>query len=235
MAIKSIFFDLDGTLWDCKACTAYVMKKALLKLAERTEGVDMTEECLDMLNIALMDSIIEGGLIELSQPSYSRRFIKLFERCGMDDEKTAGEMSSHCYAARRLAVRTFLKDDAHETLVRLKNKGIITGVITNGTPAVKRNVIDSLGLRDSLDYIVLGEAEGFIKPDMRLFSLCIELAGAAPEETLFVGDSFFTDILGAKRAGAKAMLLCDKKVKIPTKIPPPDFAMSNLKGVLKIV
>ncbi len=235
MPIKSVFFDLDGTLWDYRACSAYVMEVGIMRLNELCGSCELPGDCTGMLNVALLDSVIEGGLRSLSQCSHAHRFDKFLQRCGISDRRLAGELGSHCHAVRRLSARTFLRDDAHETLRRLKNRGVRVGVLTNGTPGVKRNIIELLGLRDVLDYMVLAEAEGYVKPNRRIFSRCIELAGAEPAETLFVGDSFFTDLLGAKRAGAKAMLLCQRKVKIPTRIPPPDFALKNLKDILKIV
>ncbi len=235
MAVKSIFFDLDGTLWDYRACSEYVMDVGVTRLNELYEYCELPENCAGMLNAALLDLVIEGGLKSLAQASYSQRFRKLLMRCGIPDDGLSDRIGSHCHAVRRLSVRSFLKDDAYETLNRLKNRNISVGVLTNGTPGLKRNIIELLGLRDILDHIVLAEAEGCVKPSPRLFSRCIELAGAAPAETLFVGDSFFTDLLGAKRAGAKAVLLCGSTVKIPSRIPPPDYALKNLKDVLKIL
>ena len=235
MAIKSVFFDLDGTLWNYRACSEYVMRVAADHLGRRVEDeLDYPADYKTMLNVALLDVAIEDGLKNLSQSSYTRRFEKFLERCGIADLDLPRELNSHCHVARRLSVRAFLKEDAFETLVRLKNRGVSTGVLTNGTPAVKRNIIESLGLVDVLDHIVLCEAEGHVKPDTRIFRRCIKLGGANPEETLFVGDSFFTDLLGAKRAGAKAMLMCERRVKIPARVPPPDFALNNIKGILKL-
>ncbi len=235
MSIKYIFFDLDGTLWDYRACSEYVMEVGLMRLNEIREGYELPRDCTDMLNVALLDTIIETGLRRVSQSSYTNRFGKLLERLGISDDRLAAELGSHCHAVRRLSARTFLKDDAYETLAGLRNRGIGVGVLTNGTPAVKRNTVELLGLKDMLDHLVMAEAEGHLKPSVRLFRRCIEIGGAAPQETLFVGDSFLTDLLGAKRAGAGALLLCSQSVKIPARIPPPDFALKNLRDILKIL
>jgi len=235
MPVKTVFFDLDGTLWDSRACSAYVMGTAIKRLRQRGEKFEIPCHKVTSLNIALLDAVIEGGLQQLSYAAYKKRFDKFLERCGIASDVTARELSSHCHAARRLAIRAFIRDDAHETLIKLKNKGVGVGVLTNGTPAAKRQVIDSLGLRDILDYTILAEAEGLVKPDVRLFRRCIEIAGSQPSETLFVGDSFFTDLLGAKRAEAKAVLLCREKMRIPARIPPPDYALTGLKSILKII
>ncbi len=235
MSIKCIFFDLDGTLWDASGCNTYAMKRAVLKMEKLCESRHLTESYTDCLNIAMIDSIIDNGLRTLYQNSYTLRFAKMLQRCGIDDTDIAMEVSSHCLAAYRLAVRTFLRDDAHDTLVRLGNKGITTGIITNGTPGVKRNIINSLGLQNIINHIVMGEAEGYVKPDVRIFQRCMQLAGTNPPETLFVGDTFFTDVLGAKRAGAAAALLCAGKVRIPCQMPAPDYAFKNLKAVLSFI
>jgi len=235
MPIKTVFFDLDGTLWDYRACSAYAIEVAMTRLEQRCEGYELPEHYANLLNVALLEDVIEGGLRELSQSSYARRFARFSKICGIPEEVSVRELNFHCQSARRFSVRTFLKEDAHETLRRLRNRGVTVGVLTNGTPAVKRQVIESLGLRDVLDYTVLGEAEGFAKPDIRLFHRCMDLAGTKPREALFVGDSFFTDLLGAKRAGARAALICTEKIRIPARIPPPDYAFRNLKSLLAIV
>ncbi len=46
---------------------------------------------------------------------------------------------------------------------------------------------------------------GVEKPEARLFELCVEKAGCAPDECVFVGDSLKGDVLGAMNAGLRAI------------------------------
>jgi putative hydrolase of the HAD superfamily len=45
------------------------------------------------------------------------------------------------------------------------------------------------------------------KPDPRLFRLALQRAGAAPEEAVHVGDLYEVDVVGARAAGIRAILL----------------------------
>jgi putative hydrolase of the HAD superfamily len=49
--------------------------------------------------------------------------------------------------------------------------------------------------------------EGVEKPDTRFFSIVVQRAGGTPETTLHVGDLFYVDIVGARKAGLHAVLL----------------------------
>ena len=57
---------------------------------------------------------------------------------------------------------------------------------------------------EALDVPYLGHAG---KPGTRGFRAAMEQMGMAPEETAMVGDQLFTDILGARRAGVKALMV----------------------------
>ena len=47
---------------------------------------------------------------------------------------------------------------------------------------------------------------GIAKPDPRVFHLGLQEAGAAAAEAVYVGDSYFVDVLGAREVGMDAVL-----------------------------
>ena len=47
---------------------------------------------------------------------------------------------------------------------------------------------------------------GIAKPDPRIFQLGLDAAGTTPGETVYVGDSYFVDVVGARAAGLGAVL-----------------------------
>jgi FMN phosphatase YigB (HAD superfamily) len=47
---------------------------------------------------------------------------------------------------------------------------------------------------------------GVAKPDPRIFELGLRAARTMPEETVYIGDSYFVDVVGARRAGLGAVL-----------------------------
>ena len=47
---------------------------------------------------------------------------------------------------------------------------------------------------------------GVAKPDPRIFELGLRAARTKPAETVYIGDSYFVDVVGARRAGLGAVL-----------------------------
>jgi HAD superfamily hydrolase (TIGR01549 family) len=80
------------------------------------------------------------------------------------------------------------------------------GVVSNANGTV-RALMARLGLDRFFDAIVDSQEEGVQKPDPRLFRIGVERMGATPESTVYVGDIFTVDVLGARGAGLSAVLI----------------------------
>jgi putative hydrolase of the HAD superfamily len=80
------------------------------------------------------------------------------------------------------------------------------GVVSNANGTV-RALMTRLGLDRFFDVVVDSHEEGVQKPDPRLFRIGVERMGAAPESTVYVGDIFAIDVLGARAAGLSAVLI----------------------------
>ena len=50
------------------------------------------------------------------------------------------------------------------------------------------------------------------KPDALIFQHAVQRAGSRPACTLYVGDNYFADIVGAQRAGLKPVLLDPERI-----------------------
>jgi putative hydrolase of the HAD superfamily len=101
-----------------------------------------------------------------------------------------------------------LDPDALPTLHRLREQGLLVGVLSNFDhhPHVHR-VLAETGLGPLLDAIVISGAVGLKKPDPRIFYLACEKMGASAADTIFVGDHPEQDFEGAHNAGLHAVLL----------------------------
>jgi putative hydrolase of the HAD superfamily len=75
---------------------------------------------------------------------------------------------------------------------------------SNGTVRAK---LQRLGLARFFDTIVDSLEEGAEKPDPRIFVLALERMGARPDTTLHFGDLYHVDVVGARAAGLRAVLL----------------------------
>jgi HAD superfamily hydrolase (TIGR01509 family) len=92
---------------------------------------------------------------------------------------------------------------ALETLHRL---GLRLAVVSNSNGTVAR-LLEGLDLARWLDAVVDSGVVGFEKPDPRIFHHAAAMLGVEPGEAVHVGDLYSVDVVGARAAGARAILL----------------------------
>ncbi len=99
-----------------------------------------------------------------------------------------------------------LYPDVVPTLERLKSEGYTLGLVSNAPPGTV-GVIETLGLRRYLPTIVVSGVVGVSKPNPEIFRIALRDAGAEAAEALHVGDVYDADVLGARNAGIKGLLI----------------------------
>lgn len=96
--------------------------------------------------------------------------------------------------------------DVVPALRRLRALGF-TLVITSNANGALHWMLQRVGLAPFFDAVCDSCIEGVEKPDPRFFHIACERVGGRPETTLHVGDLYHVDIVGARRAGMRAVLL----------------------------
>ena len=77
-------------------------------------------------------------------------------------------------------------------------------IVSNGTAVVQDSRIEKAKLATYFKKIFISEKLGVNKPDAGFFELCFkEIPGIKKEETVIVGDSLTSDMLGGENAGIK--------------------------------
>ena len=99
-----------------------------------------------------------------------------------------------------------LFDDVKPALDALKERGLILGLISNIEQDMT-DTIDRLGLRSRLGIVVTSLEAGSNKPKPEIFQYALRQAGLRPAEAVYVGDQYQVDIVGARGAGMKGILL----------------------------
>jgi putative hydrolase of the HAD superfamily len=92
------------------------------------------------------------------------------------------------------------------TLKELKNRGLILGLISNVVQDMESTYTE-LGIQPYLDIKVTSSEVGYDKPRPEIFMAALEKAQVKPEESIFVGDQYHLDIVGARGVGIKAVLI----------------------------
>jgi putative hydrolase of the HAD superfamily len=91
-------------------------------------------------------------------------------------------------------------------LARLRQAGLRLAVVSNANGTVER-LFERLDLVRFFDAIVDSQVEGVEKPDPRLFERALERAGGERETALHVGDLYHVDVVGARAARLRAVLV----------------------------
>lgn len=97
-------------------------------------------------------------------------------------------------------------DDVVPALAALRAQGLKLTVVSNANGRL-RLLFDRLELTPHVDCLLDSCEEGVEKPDPRLFEIALERSGARAETTVHVGDIYEVDVVGARAAGIRAVLL----------------------------
>jgi putative hydrolase of the HAD superfamily len=90
---------------------------------------------------------------------------------------------------------------AEEVLDHAARLGV-AGILSNGFRETQRGKIARFSLERWVSHVVLSEEVGAMKPSRAIFDAAFRAAGAPKgARKVYVGDSFATDVLGAKAAG----------------------------------
>lgn len=121
-------------------------------------------------------------------------------------EKLAG--IAGIYAEAVLLYPPSLIPGATVAVSELKARGIKIGLICNTgrTPGCAlRRLLSDFGILGLFDAAFFSDETIFRKPDPRIFRLALEALGAAPDDSVHVGDSLENDVRGALGAGMRAV------------------------------
>jgi putative hydrolase of the HAD superfamily len=79
------------------------------------------------------------------------------------------------------------------------------GLLTNGPPDIQRCKLETAGLDQSFDAVVISGEVGLGKPHPAVFAYVLEQLGAPASTAVMVGDNWRRDVLGALGAGMGAV------------------------------
>ena len=93
-----------------------------------------------------------------------------------------------------------------DALRRLRERDLIVGVVSNADGRVAA-FIERAGLLPHLDFVIDSGAVGVEKPDPAIFHIACARAGVEAAEAVHVGDVYEIDVVGARAAGIRPVLI----------------------------
>jgi FMN phosphatase YigB (HAD superfamily) len=208
MVIRAIFYDLDGTLrmnvpnsW--RAFTDFAIEFGLIINQE------------DCLRVARWEHRYYAESPELlaDRVSFPDRSSFWFNFCfrqlvvlGASSQQVA-DLASKLHQRMTDVYRPadIIPDGLLETLTTLKQQGYLLGVMSNRNESFS-DYLSELGLAEFFSLAVFAGEAGIYKPNPGVFQFLLEKAGVSAEESIYIGDNYYADIVGARAAGLSPIL-----------------------------
>lgn len=228
--IDTLFFDVDDTLFDRERAQREIVRLFVQEFPHIFSNVQ-----LDTIVDAFLESdrtaISEfnaGASGDVARITRSRTFLQLLGLCE-DYALSVTTYYQHTYPRINAAVRHAIPVVSH-----LARKFRL-GVISNGLPDVQYQKLETLGIKHLFDCIILSEEIGIRKPDSRIFWKAATLLNRLPEECLYIGDEYSSDVMGAKNAGMKVCWYNPRGECVQQREVEPDFEIRSLDELLTVL
>lgn len=203
-APKAIFYDLDGTLRESQPAGRDLFAEHAIRL-----GLDITPA--NRLRSARWEHAYWASSDELRADierfekkeqefwrNYSLRQLRALgcsEPCAREYAPRISEFMEANYPTNDT-----LLDGVPETLAALQTRGYALAVVSNRSQPFD----DYLREKQIWHYLNFALAAGQVqawKPAPEIFLQAAQRAGVQPGEAIYIGDNYYADIIGARRAG----------------------------------
>lgn len=207
--IKAIFFDLDGTLRHSvphggDVFSDYVATLGLqINQEDRIRGTRWEHFYWASSPDLRDDLMAHSGETENFWIEYSRRRLIALGASPAWAVTYAPKVSVHMGAEYR--PESIVPDEVRETLVELKKAGYLMAVLSNRDKPFM-DVLENHKISEFFDFSMAGGEVNSYKPEPGLFEHALKRTNLSPQEAIYVGDNYYADVVGARRAGLRPVL-----------------------------
>ncbi|MDY6794519.1 MAG: HAD family hydrolase [Actinomycetota bacterium] len=204
--VKAVFFDAGNTL-----LTPHPSVEEVCMEVMKRQGFDASVEDIRR-GLEISESYYEQRYWEddtfwasedEAADMWSRMYALLMEEAGVEDSMVMGRM---LYDEFGDGERWILYSDVLPAMQRLHAEGIRMGIVSNWDVRLP-GLCHHLGLSRYLDFVISSANLGRIKPEASIFHAALGRMGVSASDVVHVGDHYYADVLGARAAGIRPVLL----------------------------
>ena len=209
-SIHAVLFDLDGTLRHSRPSA----NETIFKLATQLGASDSPENRREAARwahhywaqsddlFADLETFVDND--QQFWANYIRRQLQAFGCTPEEAADLAPKMQK--WMAEDYQPENWIPPDVTETLQTLRRAGFVVGLVSNRRKPVQDELAE-LGLLPLLDFAFVAGEINVWKPNPEIFHHALKQADSVPEHTVYVGDNYYTDIIGAQNAGLHPVLI----------------------------
>lgn len=231
---KHLFFDLDNTLYDFNTNAYIAMKEAFkeIGLFEMLPSFDDFFLQYEVINEELWSLYREKNISKDNlRIERFRRSLDLFK---ITPEIPYTEIDD--LYLKIMSTQTNLFPETKEILEELKKRNYKLHIITNGFREVQKDKINNTGLSQFITNVFISEEIKSPKPSKEIFEWSIKSSNAKKKESLMIGDSWESDIIGAKKFGIDQVFFNSEKIVIDyQEYKEPTYTIYKLNELLNIL
>lgn len=227
---KSLFFDLDDTLWD----TQYNNKECLREIYTDYKFARYYESFEAFYNIYMPHNLMLWAQYRNHQIERKtlilERFLYVLRPTGITDETFAFNLNQDFL--ERTATKTKLIPGAIELLEHL-HPYYRMFILSNGFREIQSLKMKNSGLAPYFEKIILSEDANIQKPHKGIFDFALKNTNSRRKESIMIGDSWEADIIGAWQS--KIDQIWYNPDKLSTKDFTPTYQVDSLNQIKKIL
>ncbi|MBE0526202.1 MAG: HAD family hydrolase [Candidatus Thorarchaeota archaeon] len=198
---KAVVFDLDSTLFDTHrypmVASEWLMNHSNVDVAKHGESYVRN---LVMRYFKAIEETVSGSPFVPPFDIIKTAMGKGLEDLGYTPDPILVEEATQRFRSLHIELATPYPG-VPELLSNLANRRLKLGILTNSFTGNAKIILDNWDLSNFFKAIIdCGEVRAF-KPMPQTFEAILSLIDAAPSDTLFVGDEYYADMVGAKKAG----------------------------------
>lgn len=233
--MRYIIFDVDDTLYDQ---TQGFKRAYKLQFSDKYAYAQIDPEVLCLHSRRHSDTVFEAmrtGKITQEESGMYRITMAMREYQVEISKEEAGAFQ-RVYS--RCQEEVTLESDVEEMLSELSGQNVGLAVITNGEGPHQRAKMKSLGLERWIarEHCFVSGDTPYAKPQTELFRIVEEKLGIkADDEVWFIGDSYASDVEGAKRAGWNAVWFNRRQHRQPQSDYQPDYIVTDVEELRSLL
>ncbi|HEX6462849.1 MAG TPA: HAD-IA family hydrolase [Vicinamibacterales bacterium] len=211
---RAVLFDLDDTLFDHRCSSRAALKEVHARHAADAD-FDAFErhhtQYLEEMHVEVLAGRI--GLDDARRERFRRVFLALGVALAPGDVDAVATAYRSGYVQARRPI-----DGAVELLAAVRPHARIA-IVSNNLADEQRDKLQFCGLSAYVDVLMVSEEAGVSKPEPRIFEMALARLDVAAHDAVMVGDSWAADVIGATRAGIRAVWFNPRRAAQPDQPP----------------
>jgi HAD superfamily hydrolase (TIGR01509 family) len=157
-------------------------------------------ECGEVVDVAWSQAHVPGGR------GWGHVVGTMLQRAGLPLLRVPGLLDALWPAHRARNFWSVVPAGLPESLARARARGVRVAVISNSEGFLEE-ILEESGILGSFDLVIDSGVVGVEKPDPAIFRFALERTGIGAARALHLGDTYATDVLGARAAGIRVALI----------------------------